>query len=215
VLDVGCGTGRLTLDFLQEGIDIDGVDNSPEMLALCRQKAEPLGLAPCLYQGAMERLELPRRYRTILVPSSTLQLITNPEEATAAMQRFFAHLMPGGVLAASIMQLWKPDDPLESAWEKTATRDADGVVFRRVARSRYDPATELEHTEDWYQVLQGGKVIAQELHRRSPATRSYNQVQAQELFARGGFTKIRLYKEFTLEPAGPEDMLVTVVGERA
>ena len=39
VLDVGCGTGRLLLDYLMDGIDIDGVDNSPEMLALCREKA--------------------------------------------------------------------------------------------------------------------------------------------------------------------------------
>ena len=37
VLDVGCGTGRLLLDYMADGIDIDGVDNSPEMLALCRE----------------------------------------------------------------------------------------------------------------------------------------------------------------------------------
>lgn len=37
VLDVGCGTGRLILDFLAQGIDIDGVDNSPEMLAICQR----------------------------------------------------------------------------------------------------------------------------------------------------------------------------------
>src|SRR6266550_247114 len=39
VLDVGCGTGRILLDFLVQRIDIDGVDNSPEMLAVCREKA--------------------------------------------------------------------------------------------------------------------------------------------------------------------------------
>ena len=54
VLDVGCGTGRILLDFMQEGVDIDGVDNSPEMLDLCRQKAEALGLQPNLYLQQME-----------------------------------------------------------------------------------------------------------------------------------------------------------------
>ena len=60
-LDVGCGTGRLLLDFLGEGIDIDGVDNSPEMLALCREKAEALGLRPTLFEQQMESLDLPSR----------------------------------------------------------------------------------------------------------------------------------------------------------
>ena len=43
VLDIGCGTGRLLLDYLAQGIDVDGVDNSPQMLALCRQKAAQQG----------------------------------------------------------------------------------------------------------------------------------------------------------------------------
>src|SRR5437588_9614970 len=70
-LDVGCGTGRLLLDFLAQGINIDGVDNSPEMLELCRQKAQPLGLRPALFQQSMEDLQLPRAYHTIIVPSSS------------------------------------------------------------------------------------------------------------------------------------------------
>src|SRR6266496_5308279 len=64
VLDVGCGTGRLLLDYLAQGIDIDGVDNSPEMLAICRHKANALGLAPTLYEHYLETLSLPRQYRT-------------------------------------------------------------------------------------------------------------------------------------------------------
>lgn len=66
VLDVGCGTGRLVLDYLSNSIDVDGVDNSPEMLAICRDKAEKRGLDLDLYQQAMESLNLPRKYRTIL-----------------------------------------------------------------------------------------------------------------------------------------------------
>src|SRR3954452_2998671 len=87
VLDVGCGTGRLLLDFLALGIDIDGVDNSPEMLALCRRNAERLGLTPRMELQRVGELDLPRRYRTILVPSSSFQLLVDPEAAREAMRR--------------------------------------------------------------------------------------------------------------------------------
>jgi ubiquinone/menaquinone biosynthesis C-methylase UbiE len=46
VLDVGCGTGRLLLDSLAQGIAIDGVDVSPDMLAICAEKAQLSGLHP-------------------------------------------------------------------------------------------------------------------------------------------------------------------------
>jgi SAM-dependent methyltransferase len=115
-LDVGCGTGRLLLDYLRAGIDIDGVDNSPEMLARCREKAGRLGLHPVLYQQSMEALALPRRYRTILVPSSSFQLVTDSDAAAAAMRRFLVHLEPGGALAMSFMPLWQAGDPLETGW---------------------------------------------------------------------------------------------------
>ena len=79
-LDVGCGTGRLLLDYLRAGIDIDGVDNSPEMLALLREKAAAVGLSPALHLQEMQDLDLPRRYRTIIVPSSSFQLVLDPAE---------------------------------------------------------------------------------------------------------------------------------------
>ena len=43
VLDVGCGTGRILLDFITQGVDIDGVDNSPDMLALVQGKSRENG----------------------------------------------------------------------------------------------------------------------------------------------------------------------------
>ena len=214
VLDVGCGTGRLLLDYLQQGIDIDGVDNSPEMLELCREKAAKLGLEPRLYEQYMEDLDLPRRYRTILIPSSSLQLVIDPASVAQAMERLCAHLEPGGALVAPIMPLWKESDPLDSEWEKTAQRDEDGATFRRVARSRYDPAIQCEATEDLYQLIVDGVVVAEELHQRSPATRSYTQEQAHRLFEQAGLVDIHLYKEFSAEPASPEDGLFTLVGRK-
>lgn len=213
VLDVGCGTGRLLLDYAAEGIDIDGVDNSPDMLALCRAEAAQRGLLVNPYQQFMETLALPRQYRTILVPSSTLQLLIEPAVVAEAVRRLWAHLLPGGGLVASMMTLWHPGDPLESHWEKTATR-TDDVTFRRVARSWYDPTTECESTEDLYQKIVDGQVVAEELHQRTPATRSYTQAQALALLAQAGFEQTECCHVFTLAPAEPHDTLFTVVGRR-
>jgi SAM-dependent methyltransferase len=214
VLDVGCGTGRLLLDYLQQGIDIDGVDNSPDMLAICQRKAENLGLRPKLYEQYVENLDLPRKYQVILVPSSSLQLIIEPASVKQAMKRLYDHLLPGGRLVASIMALWKDGEPLEFEWEKTAVREDDGTKFRRVSRSRFDPASECEHTEDLYQKIIGDKVITEELHRRSPATRSYSQSQVKELFERVGFQNIQVFSEFTFETVKPEDSVFVIIGQK-
>jgi ubiquinone/menaquinone biosynthesis C-methylase UbiE len=98
VLDVGCGTGRLLLDYLSNGVDIDGVDISPEMLNRCKQKAEALGLKPTLYESSMGTMSLPRHYRTIIVPSSSFQLVLDSMQAHKAMRNLFTHLLHGGTL---------------------------------------------------------------------------------------------------------------------
>ncbi len=215
-LDVGCGTGRLLLDYLTEGLDIDGVDNSPEMLARCREKAARLGLQPRLYQQAMEHLDLPRRYGTILVPSSSFQLLTDPAQARAAMGRFFAHLRPGGALAMSIMALWREGAPLETDWTLRGeqARPEDGAVLRRWSRSRYEPEAQLEHTEDRYEVVRDGVVVAVEEHRRSPATRAYTHAQVRDLYDTVGFADVRLFREWGPEPATADDPVVLAVGTK-
>ena len=214
-LDVGCGTGRLLLDYLQQSIDIDGVDTSPEMLALCRQKAQAPGLAPTLYEQPMEALALPRTYRTILVPSSSFQLLTDRAQAREAMHRLHSHVVPGGVLVMPFMIEWQAGTPLELDWRvREQVRPEDGALMRRRSRVRYDPVEQLEHTEDIYEVVRDGTVVASEHHRRSPAVRWYTQTQASTLYREAGFVDVALYREFAFEPAGPDDAVFTIIGRR-
>ena len=212
VLDVGCGTGRILLDFMQQGIDIDGVDNSPDMLALLRQKAEKLNLQPKVYQQEMHTLALPRKYQTILVPSSSFQLLLDASLPPLAMNRFFEHLLPGGVLAMPFMTLWKEGDPLESEFSREVTRPDDGATIRRWSHVRFDPESELEHTIDRYEIVRDGQVTASEEHHQSPATRSYTQSQAIALYREAGFGDIQIFHEFTFEPVRPEDTTFCVLG---
>lgn len=100
-LDVACGTGRLLRPYLRAGLDVDGCDFSEDMLARCQAKAELEGLRPRLYQQAMHELDLPRRYRTIIVCGS-FGLSGDPELDQQALSRFYDHLEPGGALALNL-----------------------------------------------------------------------------------------------------------------
>ena len=215
VLDVGCGTGRILLDFKQQGFDIDGIDNSPEMLALLKRKAEELNLKPTVHQQEMTELSLPRKYQTILVPSSSFQLLLDEKLPPIAVDRFYEHLLPGGVLAMPFMTLWNKGEPLENEFTREVVRPEDGATIRRWQYARFDPDTDLEHTIDRYEIIRDGEVISSEEHHQSPGTRSYTQVQAIELFQKAGFADVQVFHEFTFESVKPEDTVFSVLGFRS
>jgi ubiquinone/menaquinone biosynthesis C-methylase UbiE len=212
VLDVGCGTGRLLVDYLSQGIDIDGLDVSPEMLDLCQQKMDSLGLKTNLYEGQMETIQLPRMYQTIIVPSSSFQLVLDPDMARLAIENLYTHLTPGGTLVIPFMKVWK--EGYDSSWRLTGEkiRQSDGATVKRWSRNWYDPTNRLEHNEDRYEVIKDGNIISTEHHLRSPATREYSQRDALELFIQAGFVDLRMYKGFTHEQASAEDEISTICG---
>jgi ubiquinone/menaquinone biosynthesis C-methylase UbiE len=216
-LDVGCGTGRLVLDYLQEGLDVEGVDNSPPMLALCRQKAVQRGLQPTLYEGWMESLDLPRRYRTILVPSSTFQLLPNLAMAEAAIGRLYRHLEPGGVLVMPFQTFWRAGDPLRVEWVQIGeiVRPEDGALIRRWWRMGFDPESQVHALEEErFEVLIHGQVTATEYYHRPNAFRWYTQAQATALYAGAGFTNIQTFKGDTFEPATGDEDGFCVLGQK-
>ena len=101
-LELGCGAGRLLLAYLQTGLAVEGADISDEMLAVCRQKGAEIGLQPTLYEQPMQALETPHRYRTIYIPCGSFVCVMDRNLALETLQRCYAHLEPGGVLAFNI-----------------------------------------------------------------------------------------------------------------
>jgi len=150
-LDVACGTGRVLIDYAKDGIDIDGVDISPEMIDLYRANADRAGLKPNLSAQAMQHLDLPRRYQTIIVPSSSFLHLTNLEDARQALQRFYEHLNSGGLLAM-LLRIYEPE-PAAAEWEivDEAVRPSDGAAVRRWFRCAYDVPHRLQSTEYRYE----------------------------------------------------------------
>jgi SAM-dependent methyltransferase len=112
-LDIGCGTGRLLVRYLDYGLDVDGLELSADMLAICRQKAEAKGFQPTLYQQNMVTMDLPKRYRTIYIPCGTFMLVLDYEQTKQTMRRFYDHLEPGGILAQSLLDPFGPESDLK------------------------------------------------------------------------------------------------------
>lgn len=94
-LEMGCGSGRLLLPLLAGGVEIEGIDLSGEMLALCRENAARAGLAPVLHEGDIEDPGLPGPFAAVTLPAFTFQLVTDPSRLLQACHRL---LEPGGGL---------------------------------------------------------------------------------------------------------------------
>jgi SAM-dependent methyltransferase len=99
-LDLACGTGRILLPLLRAGLDVDGCDLSPDMLALCREQATRAGLSPVLMQQAFHELAPPRVYRTIYICDS-FGIGGHRAHDLEMLRRCYRHLAPGGVLVFS------------------------------------------------------------------------------------------------------------------
>ena len=168
--------------------------SSAEMLDICLANARRRGLcAPRLYQQRMERLDLPRSYRTIVGASSVLQLVPEADAAAGALRRILSHLQPGGAFVTPFAFEWRPGDPLDTGWELLFEKPRpDGATVRAWTREWREPAGQVWHTEQRFEVEINGTVVQTEHHRRSPEGRWYTQAQASELFRAAGCRDIRV-----------------------
>lgn len=210
-LDVGCGTGRLLMPFLQDGLDVDGVDNSREMLEICREKARGLDLDPTLFQQSMEQLDLPREYGTIFIPSSTFQLITTPEDALEALFRLKHHLKAGGMLVMSIMSV-RTAKQTDWRFLVEKERPEDKLTIRRWERLSFDEESQLQSTENRFELVKDDQVISTEMHVRSPATQNYSQETISALFEKASYSDIRALSSDTFEPVSEDDSSFYILG---
>ena len=121
-LDVGCGSGRLLIPWVADGLDVDGVDASADMIEACRVAARTAGCEPVLYVQPTHRLDLPRRYRTI-INCGAFGLGGSRADDTEGLRRLRAHLLPGGVLALDY-EVGEFDD---DRWRRWRPRLADDV----------------------------------------------------------------------------------------
>src|SRR5690242_12560895 len=100
VLDVGAGTGRVTLELAARGAEVVALDVDQPLLAALECRAGDLPVATVVADA--RDFCLARKFSLIVVPMQTLQLFEGGAGRGAFFRMALAHLIPGGILAAAL-----------------------------------------------------------------------------------------------------------------
>jgi SAM-dependent methyltransferase len=198
VLEVGCGTGRVLIPMLQAGVDADGLDLEPAMLARLESKAQALGLAPRVFAGDMRDFTMPRRYRLIVLPFRPFQHLLSTEDQLRALRCLREHLLPGG---AMVMNLFYPswDYIAENAGKTRVTRTFPHPVHGRTVafheHNEYDRVNQVVTVERV--VVEEGEPGGEPVRTRVTfALRWVFRFEMELLLRAAGFTRYDLRRGF-------------------
>ncbi|MGH3322145.1 MAG: class I SAM-dependent methyltransferase [Streptosporangiaceae bacterium] len=139
VLELGCGTGEISLALARRGANVVGLDSSPDMIAAACAKARQQGCSGVSWVRAyMEAFAFRTHFTAVIVPYHALFHVLSHAELDALLTRVHAHLEPGGVFLADVFTR-APGSPSQ---RRTAavTPNPDGT-YHVHEDERFDPAT--------------------------------------------------------------------------
>ena len=97
ILDLGCGWGRITIELARRGYKVRGIDLSPNLIALARQRAKEDRVCVSFDVGSM--LNLPyddRSFDRIVCLWGVFSHLLTVKEQVAAVDQIFRVMRPGG-----------------------------------------------------------------------------------------------------------------------
>ena len=102
VLDIGAGTGRVSLHLAAAGHPVTALDRDAELLAALRARAAGSGVAVQTLLADARDFALPEPVALCVVPMQTVQLLAGEAERAALLGCAHAALVPGGRLALAV-----------------------------------------------------------------------------------------------------------------
>jgi SAM-dependent methyltransferase len=128
VLDVGAGTGRVTLHLAGRGFGVVALDRSSDLLAALRDRASGLPVET-IVADAREFDLAGRGFGLILVPMQTVQLLDGSDGRGAFLRCARAAIAPGGLLAIAIADALETFDEVHCLPPTPDIREIDGIVY--------------------------------------------------------------------------------------
>ena len=166
MLEVACGTGRVAIRLAQQEVKVVGLDISPAMLAVARQKSSALENMHWV-QGDMRSFELSEQFELVIIPGHAFQNLNTPQDQVACLECIKRHLTPAGTLVVHL-------DHQDIGWLGDLASGKGGVFevaeqFRHPQTGRpihtsrawsYEPATQTAICQTiWEEIDENGQVV--------------------------------------------------------
>jgi SAM-dependent methyltransferase len=146
MLELGCGTGRLTIPFAREGIDMVGLDVMPQMLAQARAKAQ--GLPIRWVEADVRTFQLETQFELIFTVGDVFHHFLNRSDQEAMLTRVREHLAPKGQFVIDVWFLPPTsmlDVPEEEEWSANSHINEDGHKVTVSGIEHYDALQQIWH----------------------------------------------------------------------
>ncbi|KZE37200.1 hypothetical protein AV656_11515 [Bhargavaea cecembensis] len=143
VIDLACGTGRITLPLAEAGYEVTGVDLHEGMLARAREKAAQQGLSVRFLQQDCRALDLPVSAPLVVMAGNSFQHFLTNEDQDRLLESVRRHLKQGGRFIFDtrnpvFAELAEPD-----RYEEIV--DTGGRQIREEHTETYEPVTQILH----------------------------------------------------------------------
>lgn len=204
VLDLACGTGRVSRILAKKGYEVVGVDGSVAMVEEAIKRT-PGGEAEYVCQR-MEELSLGRRFDLVVSFFDSLNYLTDPADLRQCCIRVAEHLNPGGLFIFDMNGLYAfeadlftqecygPRQKVEYSW-----------------RSEYNRETRLCHVYMEFKVKEGGKPREfREVH----VQRAYTVEEVNAKLRNAGLDVLEVYDAYTLNPVRAKSDRIFWVAQR-
>ncbi|MFC5656159.1 class I SAM-dependent methyltransferase [Streptomyces nogalater] len=176
LLDVACGTGAHLRAFATRFEEVEGVELSEAMCAVARRRLP--GVA--LHRADMRDFRLGRTFHAVTCMFGSIGYARTPQELTATLRCFAAHLAPGGV--AAVDPWWFPETYLDG-YVSGDTMTVDGRTVSRVSHSTREGTASVMRVHYLVADAALGVRHFSESHRIS----LFSREQYEEAFSRAGF----------------------------
>ena len=124
VLDMGCGTGNMTMELAERGYDMIGLDASPEMLEIAMEKAREQGKEILFLHQDMTEFELYGTVGAMVCALDGVNYLTGDGQLESMLKLLHYYLDPGGIFIFDLNTEYKYREILDGRTFVYDTEDA-------------------------------------------------------------------------------------------